>query len=324
MLSVTSWFGYCKISLFMYVIWHSTAMIQAYPSGYYTMYNKPTLSSLSTLCMYSNTMISISNRNRCVYTSNTVLFASSKPKGASTLKRGTKSNIIASKEVVKAPPDDGLSRTVFIGNLPFMETDGDIRDCIDQNLGQGLIREVQFIKGKKTGRQLGYGFVHFHDPDMAIAGAELFNGLEFLGRTLNSNVKGLDDVPVSVQKKASQFKPTHSIFLANLDYSLTEIEIENMCDDMLGPGLVDSIKIVRDKITNVPRGIAQIQFKHSETVNAAIDALTGLEVFGKQLDAKPLIPQHKIGKKVEKKPEFDVPEEVEDEDSMNFDSFNRF
>ena len=225
-------------------------------------------------------------------------------------------------EVFKAVVDDGKPRTVFIGNLPFMESDKDIRDCIDLSLGEGLVREIQIITGKKTGRQLGYGFVHFHDADMAIAGAGLFDGLEFLGRTLNSNVKGLDDVPVSVQKKNAQLKPSHSIFLANLDYSLTEIEIENMCDDVIGPSLVDSIKLLRDKITNAPRGIAQIQFKHTETVSAAIEALTGLEVFGKQLDAKPLVPQYKLGKKVEKTTVSNMPEE--DEESMSFDSFNKF
>ena len=183
------------------------------------------------------------------------------------------------------------SAIVFVGNLPYDIVQSDIEQLIVENIGpKEVIANIQIMTGAKTKRFLGFLFIHFYDNDIALKAVEYLNGLQYMDRTLNSNIKDMDTIgeTTKLKQKSFQLKYNNCIYLSNLDYSLTEQEIMNMCDDILGPGLVEFVRIPVDKSSKVSRGFAHIQFKDPESVTKAIQELTGLEVFGRQLNAERL------------------------------------
>jgi RNA recognition motif-containing protein len=182
---------------------------------------------------------------------------------------------------------------VFIGNLPFSVTEAIIRDIVQSEIGEGKISEIKIAAGKKTKRPLGFLFIDFVDLESAIAAVSLFDGYNLEGRVLNSNLKIPDDVslikasPLNIEKMKSlplsPYKASKTIYLSNLDYSLDEEEISNMCDDLVGFGLVSDVRIPADKETGSSRGFAYIEFKLAATVEIAIKELSDVEVYGRLL-----------------------------------------
>jgi RNA recognition motif-containing protein len=147
-------------------------------------------------------------------------------------------------------------------------------------VGKNLVRSVVLAYGKKSKRSLGYGFLDYNTLDAASKAVKAFDGLMYNNRPLNSNLK--DESEISSKKKKTRIEK-NTIFLSNLDLSLTEEELINMCNDILGEGLVVSIEIPVDKVTGNPRGFAFIEFVNEETVSKAIIELNNLEVLEKLL-----------------------------------------
>eukprot|EP00597_Dinobryon_sp_UTEXLB2267_P000763 CAMPEP_0170073046 /NCGR_PEP_ID=MMETSP0019_2-20121128/10534_1 /TAXON_ID=98059 /ORGANISM="Dinobryon sp., Strain UTEXLB2267" /LENGTH=219 /DNA_ID=CAMNT_0010282325 /DNA_START=91 /DNA_END=750 /DNA_ORIENTATION=+ len=168
---------------------------------------------------------------------------------------------------------------VFIGNLPFTITENDLLSLSESKVGKNLVRSVLVPVGKKSKKGLGYAFLDYKNREAANKAVEAFDGLMYNERPLNSNFK--DESEISSKKKTRIEKNT--IFLSNLDLSLTEEELINMCNDILGEGLVVSIEIPVDKFTRNPRGFAFIEFVNVETVNKAIAELNNLEVLERLL-----------------------------------------
>jgi len=217
------------------------------------------------------------------------------------------STVSATATASQFQPDRSVaqSTTIFVGNLPFSITEEEIQGVISENMGPNLVKNVQIIRGEKTKRFMGFIFIHFFEHHVALSGVEFFDGLVYGDRTLNSNLKTQDEAykkfaAASKKKKSAQRKYEHSIYLANLDYSLTERELVNMCDDILGPGQVDFVHIPLDKKSKSPRGYAQIQFTTKDVVDKAILEFNGLEVFDRLLRCERLKEPKDIGKKVPK------------------------
>jgi len=167
-----------------------------------------------------------------------------------------------------------------MGNLPFDVTEGDVSKLLQMvQIGENKVSKINIAMGSKTKRPLGWLLVEFKDPETARMCVEATNGVEFKGRTINVNIK---DPPIVVRKPILE----HSVYLSNLDYSLTEIEIYNMCEDLVGPGLVVGVKIPLDKNREVPRGFAHIEFKDVDAVQLAVAQLNGVEVFERLLKAE--------------------------------------
>ena len=167
----------------------------------------------------------------------------------------------------------GLNTKVFIGNLPFTITIHDITKLIEDNVGEGLIKPngVNIPVGKKSKSPRGYAFVDMIDDEAAKETADRLNDIVFQDRIINSNVKeneaaATSSSTTSTKKVAtkSQRVNKHTVFLTNIDNSLDEREILNMCEDIIGLDLVNSLQILRDKVTNRPRGVCYIEFKSNE------------------------------------------------------------
>lgn len=189
--------------------------------------------------------------------------------------------------------DERQTDKIFIGNLPFTVTELDVRNIIGDHIGDGVVREIKIVSGMKTKRPLGFLFADFYDVEAAVKAVHLFDGYNLDGRILNSNLKYVDDsslIKTAIKgnekiKTATlnSMKLTNTIYLNNLDYSLGEEEIYNMCDDLVGFGLVHEVRIPLDKETGSPKGFAYIEFKHSASVPLAIKELSEVEVYGRIL-----------------------------------------
>ena len=71
-----------------------------------------------------------------------------------------------------------------------------------------------------------------------------------------------------------------NIYAGNLNYSLTEEELEKVFAEY---GEVTSVKIIRDKYTDQSKGFGFIEMADDSAAQKAIDELNGSEVKGREL-----------------------------------------
>ena len=206
---------------------------------------------------------------------------------------------------------------IFVGNLPFTITESIVTEIIVKNLGPGVIKSINIAKGKKSKRPLGFLFVDFVNTKTAAKAADILDGYDLDGRILNCNLKYPDDgilikASSSIEEKVktaplTSLKTGCTIYLSNMDYSLGEEEIYNMCDDLVGVGLVSEVRIPLDKETGSPRGFAYIEFKEFASVELAITQLSEVEVYGRVLKAERMtMPTKKVVAKTKEEEENEI------------------
>ena len=220
-------------------------------------------------------------------------------------------SVPALKATTTSPTAQAETDRIFVGNLPFTITESIVTEIIVKNIGPGVIKEVKIAKGKKTKRPLGFLFVDFVNTKSAAKAVAILDGYDLDGRILNCNLKYPDDVALikattGVDEKIkaaplTSLKTGNTIYLSNMDYSLGEEEIYNMCDDLVGVGLVSEVRIPLDKETGSPRGFAYIEFKDFSSVDLAIQELSEIEVYGRVLKVERMsMPTKKVDKVVAK------------------------
>ena len=95
---------------------------------------------------------------------------------------------------------------VFVGNLPFSVTSGDLLRwiCEQQGLPSAILaNECKIIEEWKTGKSKGYGFIVFTEPIYATVCMDKCNGLMWDGRviTVNQGVKKEQEQQLWLKKK---------------------------------------------------------------------------------------------------------------------------
>ena len=74
---------------------------------------------------------------------------------------------------------------LFVGNLAFQTTEGDLRDFF---AAAGNVGSVNIMMDKFTGKSRGFAFVDMASAADAQKAVELFNGKELQGRALTVNI----------------------------------------------------------------------------------------------------------------------------------------
>ena len=77
-----------------------------------------------------------------------------------------------------------MSKKLFVGNLSFQTTEGDITSAFQE---YGAIESVSIITDRDTGRSKGFGFVVFTEPSDADKAIAQMNGSQVGGRALTVN-----------------------------------------------------------------------------------------------------------------------------------------
>ncbi|GAB4538666.1 MAG: RNA-binding protein [Anaerolineales bacterium] len=78
-----------------------------------------------------------------------------------------------------------MDNKLYIGNLPYAATEEQIRSHFSQ---AGTVTSVALITDRATGRAKGFGFVEMASADDAQKAISMFNGQDFMGRSLTVNI----------------------------------------------------------------------------------------------------------------------------------------
>lgn len=84
---------------------------------------------------------------------------------------------------------------IYVGNLPFSVTDGDLRETFAR---YGEVSQVNLISDKFTGDSKGFGFVEMSNNSQADAAIKALNGTDMKGRKITVN-----------QAKPKSDRPSH-------------------------------------------------------------------------------------------------------------------
>ena len=77
-----------------------------------------------------------------------------------------------------------MSKKIYVGNLSFQTTEGDITEAFS---GFGPVESVSIITDRDTGRSKGFGFVQMAEDADAEKAIGALNGTELGGRSLTVN-----------------------------------------------------------------------------------------------------------------------------------------
>ena len=77
-----------------------------------------------------------------------------------------------------------MNTKMYVGNLSYDATDGDLRELFEPH---GTVTDVFIVKDRESGRPRGFAFVSMETPEEMNAAIEALNGEEFLGRALTIN-----------------------------------------------------------------------------------------------------------------------------------------
>ncbi len=76
-----------------------------------------------------------------------------------------------------------MSRTLYVGNLPWATTEEDLAQAFAQHAN---VISARIITDRETGRSRGFGFVEVADEDVERA-VEAMNGTQLAGRDIIVN-----------------------------------------------------------------------------------------------------------------------------------------
>lgn len=129
----------------------------------------------------------------------------------------------------------------------------------------GTIRKSNIVREKFTMQSLGYGFVLYETQESAEAAIRELNGYHIGDKFL----------------KVSYSKSAHSreanVYVANLVLDVTKEKVEDLFKRY---GEIIDVKLLFDRTTNQPRGIAFVHFAHYDEAKHAIKILNGTSVTG--------------------------------------------
>lgn len=91
-----------------------------------------------------------------------------------------------------------MENKLYVGNLPYATTEEDLKNHFSK---AGTVTSTALIKDRATGRAKGFGFVEMATAEEAQKAISMFNGQDFMGRTITVNIaKPREDKPRSFDR----------------------------------------------------------------------------------------------------------------------------
>jgi len=203
-----------------------------------------------------------------------------KRKAEDSLTLPTKKLKMTNESTAVAKPDDGSTKTVFVGNLSWA-VDNDRLSQEFADCGEVISARVQL--DRNTGKSRGFGYVTFATTEAVDAAIALNGTKEIDGRTLNLDKS--TDVGANREKRAQAFgdarsAPSKVLFVGNLSWNTVE---DTLWDAFSEYGEVSSVRLPTDRESGKPKGYGYIEFSVVDSAQKAIGAMNG-----KELDGRPI------------------------------------
>ncbi len=103
---------------------------------------------------------------------------------------------------------------------------------------------------KETKKSRGFGYISFNEETTAQSAVTALAGIEVEGRALKIDIAGPKAQRNSTTPSGEGRQPTNtkfSIYMGNLDFAVTPVDITNLCESMLGPGTVKDVRLAIDR-----------------------------------------------------------------------------
>mmetsp|Transcript_25346 Transcript_25346/g.25573 ORF Transcript_25346/g.25573 Transcript_25346/m.25573 type:complete len:363 (-) Transcript_25346:180-1268(-) len=180
-----------------------------------------------------------------------------------------------------SPPEN----SVYVGNLDFDVTEEELSSLCETVLGEGKIVKVRIAFDRATQRARGFAHIDFTDAETATRAVTELNSAVIRDREIRVDFAQRKDArgPRPSSSPRSFNDQQHSVFIGNLAWDMTGELIEEMINDVLGPGLFKKVRLAQERETGRSRGFGHVDFKDEASADRAIAELNGLEVLGRTL-----------------------------------------
>lgn len=144
---------------------------------------------------------------------------------------------------------------VFIGNMPFTVTEDDLKAMVSEKLGgESKFSSLKIAKDRTTSKSRGFGYINFASQEEAESAVSKLAGMSIDDREVKVDLSvPREQRPPRTEaprrERAPMAPADQSIFIGNLDFSVTDVEILSMCNDILGEGLVSKVRLSVDRET---------------------------------------------------------------------------
>jgi len=182
----------------------------------------------------------------------------------------------------------------FLGNLDFKTTQDDVLQLCDRVLGANVVKRVDLVNDRMTGRFRGFGYVHVESEEKIAEVITALNGsnlhdrqirVDFIGKprddarpAFNAGGAGRDGGFVRQPRENK-----HSLYIGNLPWEATEEIISEMITDLVGPNLHSKVRVATDPASGKSKGFCHVDFVSSESMEKALGDLQGVEIYNRPL-----------------------------------------
>eukprot|EP00401_Gymnodinium_catenatum_P029098 CAMPEP_0117594662 /NCGR_PEP_ID=MMETSP0784-20121206/73328_1 /TAXON_ID=39447 /ORGANISM="" /LENGTH=442 /DNA_ID=CAMNT_0005396751 /DNA_START=3 /DNA_END=1332 /DNA_ORIENTATION=+ len=231
-------------------------------------------------------------------------------------------------KLTAAQREERDSKTLFVGNVPLGWNKKRLRTALREAVGEkyrgslktiwfrsepidenysGSMRKVGSIKGAyaKNAADAKNAYILLDSPEDVLTVRNEAQGL----KADKDHFLRLDGVGEAAQ--LVQFDRKRSVFVGNLPADASEADLRVVFTRL---GVVDAVRIVRDRYTNACKGFAFVRFKERASVKKAVE-LWGTEVRGRPIrvmkvesqesdvDQKNLDPSHPAARRIQQRME---------------------
>ncbi|XP_057738653.1 33 kDa ribonucleoprotein, chloroplastic [Arachis stenosperma] len=180
--------------------------------------------------------------------------------------------------------DSNDSGRLYVGNLPYSMTSNELSDLFGE---AGTVVSVEVVYDRVTDRSRGFAFVTMGSVGDAQEAIRMFDGSQVGGRTVKVNFpevpKGGERLVMGpkIRNNSRGFVDSpHKLYAGNLGWRLTSEGLRDAFAEQ--PGLL-SAKVIYERDSGRSRGFGFVTFQTAEDVEAALNAMNGVEIEGRPL-----------------------------------------
>ncbi|CAI8614940.1 unnamed protein product [Vicia faba] len=190
----------------------------------------------------------------------------------------TSDNKPQKEEEQKVSTSDDAGR-LYIGNLPFSLTSSELSEIFAE---AGTVVSVEMVYDRVTARSRGFAFVTMKSVEEAEAAIQMFDGSQVGGRSAKVNFpevpKGGERLVMRQKNRISNqgfVDSPHKIYAGNLGWGVNSQDLRDAFAEQ--PGIL-SARVVYERDNGRSRGFGFVTFETAEDLQAALNAMNGMEV----------------------------------------------